>query len=292
MNRYVQQLFESIRNAADAHKREIGKILSDYQREKAAAADFKDEASRINAAAKKARDSITLARNAFSGSIQPDIENLRNELNTYLLTVPNDKATNALNLYGKIDNISEIEAAALLEKVNGNYIGLRLLDSITKKSGLRVKFPDVSEFENDLRILEALSGESYVCPDEYFNPLCEIFIGQPRPVLGADGKTVQSGFTWSAANLVATSSVFSAHIAAIPQMMERWQMSLKPSIIRTDLYPDDPAERAQAFVADEANITKARLEHDPDHAAAARAQAHAKRATEARKIVESYASKQ
>lgn len=291
MNRYAQQLFESIRNEANAHKTEIGKILSDYQREKVKAAAFKDESTRIAAAQSKARNAVTLQINAFSGSIQPDINNLKNELHSYVLNAPSDKTTAVLNLYRSIEDISEIEAEALLEKCDGNYVALRTLDSIIKKNGLRVKFPDMSQYENDLKVLEALSSESCVCPDEYFNPLCELFIGQPRPVLGADGKTVQSGFAWSAVNLSATASVFNAHIAAIPKMAERWQMDLKPSIIRTDLYPDDPAERAQAFIADETNSNKGELQRDPNYTARQRAQAHAEQAATARAITERYTSK-
>ena len=289
MNRYAQQCFESIMNEANSHREEVGRILATFQKEKTQAEVYKDSAGKTKAAAAKARNSILLAVNAFSGSIQPDIENLRNELYTYLLTVPNDKAINALNLYKQIDNVSEIEAAALLEKVNGNYIGLRLLDSIIKKGGLRVKFPDVSEFENDLKVLEALSSESYIAPDEFFNPLCEIFTGEPRPMPGADGKTLQNaGFVWSATNFATTRAVFNAHVAEIPNMIRRWTAQIKPVIFRSEVYEDDVEAAAAAFVADTESRSKGTIQPDLDAAAAARAQAHAERETAARQVRESY----
>ena len=290
MNRYAQQCFESIMNEANSHREEVGRILATFQKEKAQAEVYKDSAGKTKAAAAKARNSILLAVNAFSGSIQPDIENLRNELYTYLLTVPNDKAINALNLYKQIDNVSEIEAAALLEKVNGNYIGLRLLDSIIKKGGLRVKFPDVSEFENDLKVLEALSSESYVCPDEYFSPFCEVLVGTLRPVPGADGKTLEAGYSWSINNLATARSVFNSHVEKISRMAERWAGDLRPTIFRPELYPTDKEEAAKAFITDESRSNKGKLQTDPNHAAKQRAATYAEREAQAAAIRESYTS--
>lgn len=261
MNRATKNSFMNIQAAAASFQNSIVEALKKYEADKAEAAEeakqYKNETERLSAvtAALKAnaRNRITRAEQTFTSCIKTELDALRSELASHLLTAPSAQFISTLMLYrdfGIIPGRAEINA--LISMSGGNTLALRCINGLLETVGAeyRVDFPASEELEKDLFTIETLSrGHFLYSPVELHAAASEVYGNQLVTFFRPDGSKYEDGTRVDSIRLISSRAAFESNIAAVDAMAERWSDSVIPSIVQIERYKDTVDENGNTIPA-------------------------------------------
>ena len=270
MNRSTKNSFVSIQGAAATFQKNVVDALKKFETDQAKAVEesrqYKDEEQRLSAmtAALKAnaRNTITRAEQAFTGTVKTELDSLRSELASHLLTAPSPQLISTLALYRDFGiTPSKAETNALVTMAGGNVLSLRCIDSLLKstKAGYTVVFPSSEALEADLDKIEKLThGHFRYSPTELHHAAVEVYGGLPVIYTRPDGTTYEDGSKMDNARVVTSREAFESTIKALDSMSERWTDNVIPSVqqLKTDLYPAGEKGK-EAFAEDRRSTAEA-----------------------------------
>lgn len=234
-----------------SYRQSVESALSDYRRTMSRATEeakqYKDESAYINGkkatAAHNARVAIQMAENAFTVALNVARKSLQDDLHQHLTTRPSAAFLDALRLYYDFDiRPSHAEISALMEQNGGNTLGYRAINRTLEKTGAewRIDAPDSAAYESDLAALEKLAhGNIRFVPDGYLHEMSEVYGGEKRLFMRADGTTYDQGYKWDTTSLLMASTGYKEDIGAIDSMSNRWSNTLLPSLKHISAYQDN-----------------------------------------------------
>lgn len=247
MDRKCKSIFTAIEDTLGRYDGTITDIVKGYRTEKeaarAAASVYKNEDEeferRLAGLKAKARAEIKKADEALVEAVKgKSVPLLREALGLYMLQTPNDGFVKRLRVFSEFGlTMTLAEARQLADIAADNNLSLRALASVAARSGIKVDFPHVEDFENDLQRLEKLV-RAPVCyvPQAYLHEGREIF--EERPIFRADGSIAYT-VKCDTISLLMTGVEFGSVFKELSEMGERWASSIIANVL-----PIEAAEKA------------------------------------------------
>lgn len=266
MNRSNRNAFDRIKTAGTDYQNAVKEALFRFRQADAEAHEeskqYKDEAriyeAKRAAAVANARNAITLAENAMTGTISAEIDGLRDEAFQHIASRPNAAFLDCLKVYNDFGiQPSKFEVEGLLKQNGGNTLGIRAINRLLEKtdSKFRVEAPDGATFEKDLAALERLSrGGSMYSPIDYHTEMVEVFGGSPRLMHRDDGSTYDGGYKWDSVSLITARVGFEKSLADLDGMSERWSKAVLPSAAQVLEYKPQTDKEGKTVTAAEQYI--------------------------------------
>lgn len=255
MNQKTKSSFDHIQDAASAFQTSVAEALFRFRKADAQAKEdaeqYKDSETRYLAQrdelVNNARNSIETAKTHFSKIVKTEIEELRKELESHTMNRPSPALLDNLRTFKDFAiQPTHSDIAGLMEMAAGNTLALRAINSVleTTKSPLRIDFPAVEDFENDLTVLEKLTDErTFWTPIDFHHEACEVLGGQPRQNY--------PGYTWGNTSLTIARATYESQIKGLSDMSKRWAFDVIPSLAQVNLYEDtDDTSAVEQYLAD------------------------------------------
>jgi len=205
------------------------------ERAKQEASRFKDEAGELkqrqDGLISAARSKIAAADKELSDSLTQDhIPALRAALRDFVCETPDSAFVVLLRGFKDFDvKLSKMEIEALVERSEGNYAALRMLQTVAKKSGFDVSAPQAEDFTNDLRQIEQAALVPMMwAPAGYLHEALEVL--PDMPIFRWDGSIAGTRGRPTSTDLLLSCHRLDDVYKGLKDAGERWGSAFVPAI--------------------------------------------------------------
>lgn len=301
---FIKTAFDLACNSAAKFDEQVKSTFTHYRdaREQAKnrAAAFKDEkaefARLMEEPTAQARAELREADAEFSDTLRNTvIPRLREGLAEHVTAAPPKDFLDALRVYREFGlKPSKLELETLIHASEGNYTGLRALQTVARENGFDIRFDDLASYEGDIKELEKLSRTpTCYAPLSFTHEADEIF--KERPVFRPDGSVAYNAPS-STISAILTAQEYSGGFKHIAEAKEKWATNIVPSIVAYQPVKDEetgetisPAEQRREDIDAAAKV--ATVDNDPTMMGHKLGEQRANEAKEANRILKYYVNK-
>lgn len=235
----MRKTLEYLQDAFKKHNADMIAIYTDHKAKKKQINDmYKPDAAKkeIDRLIEYSRARIADIDNRLSLSIGVAVEKMRSKLNQYITAPVNSdliRNLHALHDFGVKLNRTEIDAYA--RQATGNMTALRCLGVIAQSSGFKLNFceasdlqADIDEFSRIARVPMMVAPLNAPLEDNLLHEALEVL--PDRPFFDDEGHIIYSSGRPESTYVLMLSSLMSAKVENMPDIIDRWTRSIVPSI--------------------------------------------------------------
>lgn len=243
MNKAVKKYFDDFVNDVERYKASVEATLTVYTKEKGEAQQTYNEKAlpgKLEMIRAKARSEIEYA---FA-----NLHHLWNECYAPLLyeaiwdhikQEPPKAALDRLKIYNDFGiPMSKTDASYFLHELSGTHTGMLAVAAVAKKSGLTLKVPDISEYEQEIEeIGKGVCHISRYCPEGHWRDWAELDIETTNidTVAFDPNRMAHRGLAMAQSN---------EFLLTIQKIAQRWDTNFVPELIDDESMEDEEREQA------------------------------------------------
>lgn len=233
MNPMLGHHFTSIKDAFETYIRTVTDIFAGYRKNVESARNtYKPDVFENNRAAfaRNAQERIQTADEKLHREVGEALVPLRAEIQKYATAAaPRDfvDVLRDINDFGL--KLTRSEMRTYLIKANGNYMALRILAEVARKSGFELKYPSVEDYEAELDKIQMLVRVPVMyAPDGYLQEAEELLPDVPHFL--DDGSVAYSTGRPTTINLVTRTITVNNAPAGVEAMKKKWCSAIVPTL--------------------------------------------------------------